>query len=120
MKLTRNFVKEGTAGFLTGTVNGIFGGGGGMVAVPLLSGMLGYKDKEAHATAIFVIAPICLASAIIYIINGYAVPDIIIPAAVGTVAGGFLGAYFLSEFPKAAVNYIFLAVMFAAGVRMLV
>ena len=107
-----NIVKEVTAGFLTGTVNGIFGGGGGMVAVPLLSGMLGYKDKEAHATAIFV-------SATIYIINGYAVLDIIIPAALGTVAGGFLGAYFLSEFPKTIINYIFLAVMFAAGVRMM-
>lgn len=120
MKKSKNFVKEVTAGLLTGTVNGVFGGGGGMVAVPLLSGLLGYKDKEAHATAIFVIAPICAASAIIYIINGYAVPEIIIPAALGTVAGGFLGAYFLSEFPKTAINYIFLAVMFAAGVRMIV
>ena len=108
-----------TAGALTGAVNGIFGGGGGMVAVPLLSGMLGYEDKEAHATAIFVIAPVCAASALIYIINGYAVWDVIIPAAIGTVAGGFVGAYSLSKFSSSAVNYIFIAIMFAAGVRML-
>ena len=119
MKIKRNFVKQITAGLLTGAVNGIFGGGGGMVAVPLLSGMLGYEDKQAHATAIFVIAPICAASAIIYIINGYAVWDVIIPAAIGTVAGGFLGAFFLSKFSSKTVNYIFLAIMFAAGVRML-
>ena len=104
---------------LTGAVNGIFGGGGGMVAVPLLSGMLGYENKEAHATAIFVIAPVCAASAVIYIINGYAVLDVIIPAAIGTVAGGFLGAYSLSKFSSSVVNYVFLAIMFVAGVRML-
>ena len=119
MKTKGNFVKEVSAGVLTGAVNGIFGGGGGMVAVPLLSKMLGYKDKEAHATAIFIIAPVCAASAIIYIINGYARSDIIIPAAIGTVAGGFVGAYCLSKFSSAAVSYIFILLMFIAGVRML-
>ena len=119
MKTKRNFANRITAGVLTGAVNGIFGGGGGMVAVPLLSKMLGYKDKQAHATAIFVIAPVCAASAVVYIINGYAVLDVIIPAAIGTVAGGFVGAYSLSKFSSSAVNYIFIAIMFAAGVRML-
>lgn len=119
MKIKRNFVKRITAGALTGAVNGIFGGGGGMVAVPLLSGMLGYEDKKSHATAIFIIAPVCAASAVIYIINCYADLSVIIPAALGTVAGGYLGAYFLSKFPVTAVNYIFIVVMFAAGIRML-
>ena len=119
MKTKQNFLKQVTAGALTGTVNGIFGGGGGMVAVPLLSKMLGYEEKQSHATAIFVIAPVCLASAIVYILNGYASLDVIIPTAVGTVAGGFIGAYALSKFSSSTVNYIFLAIMFIAGVRML-
>ena len=114
-----DFVKQVTAGVLTGAVNGIFGGGGGMVAVPLLSKMLGYEDRQAHATAIFVIAPVCAASAVIYIINGYALLSVIIPAAIGTVAGGFIGAYCLSKFSSSAVNYIFIAIMFIAGIRML-
>ena len=119
MNTKRNFVNRITAGVLTGAVNGIFGGGGGMVAVPLLSKMLGFENKQAHATAIFIIAPVCAASAVIYIINGYAILDVIIPAAIGTVAGGFLGAYSLSRFSSSAVNYIFIAIMFAAGARML-
>ena len=117
--MTVKFLKRLTAGLLTGAVNGLFGGGGGMVAVPLLKGMLGYDDKRAHATAIFVIAPVCAASAVIYIINGYAAADVIIPAALGSVAGGLCGAYFLSRFPKTIINYVFIALMFAAGVRML-
>lgn len=114
-----NFLKRLMAGILTGAVNGLFGGGGGMVAVPLLRGMLGYEDKEAHATAIFIIAPVCAASAIVYIINGYGALDVIIPAAVGSVAGGLAGAIALEKFPKTLINYIFIAVMFAAGARML-
>lgn len=113
-----NFFKRLTAGLLTGAVNGLFGGGGGMVAVPLLR-MIGYEDKQAHATAIFVIAPVCAASAVIYIINGYAALDVIIPAALGSVAGGLAGALLLDRFPKTVINYVFIAVMFAAGVRML-
>ena len=113
------FFKRASAGLLTGAVNGLFGGGGGMVAVPLLKGMLGYPDKQAHATAIFIIAPVCAASAVVYIINGYAALDVIIPAAVGSVAGGLVGAYFLNKCPKTLINYIFIALMFIAGIRMI-
>ena len=108
------------AGLITGGVNGLFGGGGGMIAVPVLCGMLGYDDKSAHATAILIIAPVCLASALIYIINGYFATDIVIPAALGSVAGGLLGASFLKKLPVAVVNALFIAVMLAAGIRMLV
>lgn len=117
--MKKGFLGRITAGALTGAVNGLFGGGGGMVAVPLLGKMLGYEDKQAHATAIFVIAPVCAASALIYIINGYAAADVIIPAALGCVAGGLAGAYMLSGCPKTVINYIFIAVMFAAGIRLL-
>lgn len=119
MKIKVNYLKSIFAGVLTGAFSGLFGGGGGMVAVPLLKKMLGYEEKVAHATAIFVIAPVCAISAIVYIMNGYADLGIILPAAVGSVAGGLVGAYFLSSFPKSVINYIFIAIMFAAGVRML-
>ena len=115
----KNYVKRITAGILTGAVNGLFGGGGGMVAVPLLNGMCNFEDKQAHATAIFIIAPVCAASALVYIINGFAVLDVIIPAAIGTVAGGLLGAQLLNKFPKTIINYILVIIMLAAGLRML-
>lgn len=120
MAKKNSFITRSLAGLLTGAVNGLFGGGGGMVAVPLLRGMLGYGEKEAHATAIYVIAPLCAASAIVYLINGYADANVIVPAALGSVAGGLAGAYFLSKFPKTIVNYIFIAIMFVAGIRMII
>lgn len=108
------------SGLLIGSVNGLFGGGGGMIAVPLLETALGYEAKVAHATAIFIIAPVCAISAITYIVNGFADLSVIIPAALGNVAGGLLGAVFLDKLPKILINLVFVAVMAAAGIRMLI
>lgn len=119
MNIAQKTVKQISAGLLTGAVNGLFGGGGGMVAVPLMKNMLGYTEKRAHATAILVIAPVCAISALTYIINGYFSAEIVIPAAIGSIAGGIVGAYLLEKFPVFIVNIIFVAVMFIAGVRML-
>lgn len=112
-------LKSAFAGFLTGSVNGLFGGGGGMVAVPILKNMLGYDEKRSHAMAILVIAPVCAVSAAVYILSGSFRADVVIPAAVGSVAGGFLGAKLLGYLPEFIVNAIFIAVMLLAGLRML-
>ncbi len=119
MKTVKKNFKGILCGLLTGAVNGLFGGGGGMVVVPLLKNMLGYEEKRAHATAILVIAPVCAASAVTYIVNGYFDAGIIIPAAIGSVAGGFLGALALNKFPEFIVNIVFITVMLVAGVRMI-
>lgn len=89
-----------------------------MVAVPLLKNMLGYDEKRAHATAILVIAPVCAVSAITYIAGGYFSPQVVIPAAIGSVAGGLVGAMLLNKLPEFIVNAVFIAVMLVAGVRM--
>lgn len=117
--MRKKSLKEILTGLLTGAVNGLFGGGGGMVVVPLLKNMLGYEEKHAHATAILVIAPICAASAVAYIVNGYFSAEVVIPAALGTALGGVLGAFLLNKLPEFIVNAVFIAVMFVAGVRML-
>lgn len=119
MSTNKKNLKGIICGLLTGSVNGLFGAGGGMVVVPLLKNLLGYDEKRAHATAILVIAPVCAASAITYIINGYYDLGIIIPAAIGSVAGGFFGALLLDKLPEFIVNAVFIAVMLAAGVRMI-
>ena len=54
-------------GALIGLINGFFGGGGGMVVVPLLNKMFGLEQKKAQATALFVILPISLVSTIVYL-----------------------------------------------------
>ena len=119
MKIKKNSFKKILTGLFTGAVNGLFGGGGGMVVVPLMKNMLGYQEKYAHATAILIIAPVCAASAVTYIINGYFSPQVVIPAAIGSVIGGIIGAEILDKIPSFWLNAVFLIVMAAAGIRML-
>ena len=49
-------------GSITGLLNGLFGSGGGMVAVPLLEHS-GLEPAKAHATSIAVILPLTALSA---------------------------------------------------------
>jgi hypothetical protein len=114
-QLFRQILCGGAIGF----TNGLFGGGGGMVAVPLLESKLGAEKKVAHATAIAVIAPICLVSAVTYIIAGYAQIDQIVPVATGTTIGGMVGATLLNKLPEKVIKFIFVVTMAVAGVRLL-
>ena len=43
--MKKNAKKAVLGGLGLGFVNGLFGGGGGMIAVPMLTGVLGYPPK---------------------------------------------------------------------------
>ena len=66
----RTEVKSIVCGAATGAANGLFGGGGGMIAVPLLRAQ-GLEEKRAHATAIAVILPVSLLSFLLYAFRGF-------------------------------------------------
>ena len=50
------------AGVFVGFLSGFFGGGGGMIVVPILVFVMGLKERQAHATAIFTILPLTIVS----------------------------------------------------------
>lgn len=105
------------AGVLAGMVNGLFGGGGGMIVVPMLEKFKGYKKKSAHATAILVILPMSVLSGIIYGATGYFSAEILFPVLIGAVFGGLFGAFILSKFSSKTVAIIFSFIMLFAGIR---
>ena len=51
-------------GALAGLANGLFGGGGGMVFVPLLSRWGGLSPRKLYPTCVAVIFPVCTVSAV--------------------------------------------------------
>ena len=79
------------AGALTGTANGVFGGGGGCILVPLLTKLCGLEQKKAFATSVAVILPLCVLSAGIYLWRGGLEWMTAMPYLLGGAAGGFLG-----------------------------
>ena len=52
-------VKYAVASILAGAANGCFGGGGGMVLLPLLTRWCGLDQRRAFATSIAIILPLC-------------------------------------------------------------
>ena len=50
------------AGAGAGAVNGLFGAGGGMILVPLLTALTASEDEEIFPSSISIILPICLVS----------------------------------------------------------
>ena len=79
------------AGAAAGLVNGFFGGGGGMVLVPLLAGWCGLDQRKAFATSVAVILPLCILSAAVYLFRGGVELVPALPYLAGGLAGGLLG-----------------------------
>lgn len=107
-----------TGGLAVGFINGFFGGGGGMLCVPLLEKVLKRETKLSHATAILIILPISLASAITYIISGYFDLTNTLITSIGVIAGGVGGAFLLKVLPTKIVGLIFALMMIGVGVKL--
>ncbi len=116
--MDRHFALSLFGGAAVGAANGLFGGGGGMIAVPVLR-KTGRGVASAHATAIAVILPASAASAAVYLWSGLVPLSLLVPVALGVFAGGLLGAKLLARAPAGIVSLLFAGLMFAAGIRMI-
>ena len=107
------------AGIVTGLVNGLFGGGGGMLVVPMLTFLSKMPVKNAHATAILIILPVSALSGILYAAFGNFSLSSGLPVSAGVLAGGIAGAFLLKKLSAKWVSAVFALVMLAAGLKML-
>ena len=109
------------AGAVVGFINGFFGGGGGMVVLPVLTMLFKFEQKNAHATAIAIILPITVVSAVSYLIaNGFKIFNFnLLSASVGVTLGGIVGALALKKIDNTWLVKIFSVVMFIAGAKLL-
>ncbi len=106
-------------GTLAGFLNGLFGGGGGMVVVPMLKGFLKLDEKVAHATAILIILPLSLVSALFYLSFGSLDGGSAFPITLGVILGGIVGALLLKKLSAKKVTFIFYTAMLFSGIKML-
>ena len=119
LKNIKKHLKSASCGFAVGLVNGVFGAGGGMLAVPLLKSK-GLEQKSAHANAVAVILPITVISAILYLVKGtVTLSDSFALVPTGLV-GSAIAALALKKVPNNLLRRIFGAFMVYAGVRLLV
>lgn len=104
------------AGVGIGALNGLLGGGGGMITVPALHYLLGLDVKRSHATAIAVMLPLSVVSAAVYTVGGVYHVGLGLWSALGVTLGGLGGAVLLGRMRSNVVAGIFYAVMAVAGV----
>lgn len=102
-----------------GFVNGFFGGGGGMLLVPMLEKVLKVPVKKSHATTIAIILPVSVAGAITYLISGYFDLAPFLGVSGGCVAGGVAGALLLKKLPSGAVGVAFSLIMIGVAVKLI-
>ena len=66
----RRNARLAVTGALAGAANGFFGAGGGLFLVPLFTKWCGMEEKQAFATSVAVIFPLCALSAAVYYVRG--------------------------------------------------
>ena len=106
-------------GACIGLANGLFGGGGGMIAVPYLERIARYPTQNAHATAIAAVLPATLTSAIVYLFFGLVPLLVLLPVSIGVLFGGMMGAKLLGLVEPKYTALAFSVLMLIAGVRMI-
>ena len=87
------------AGLGAGAVNGLFGGGGGMLLVPLLSMLTQLEEREIFSSSIAVILPICIVSIVATVITGTGAWFDAFPYLIGSAAGGLAAGLWGQKIP---------------------
>jgi uncharacterized membrane protein YfcA len=87
------------AGAGAGTLAGFLGIGGGIILVPIMVGLLGLTQHNAHGTSLAVIVPIAITSASVYALRGDV--DWMLVAVIGSasVIGVIGGAKLMMKVP---------------------
>ncbi|RPF48148.1 hypothetical protein EDD70_0961 [Hydrogenoanaerobacterium saccharovorans] len=113
-----NFVMHALAGASIGVLNGLFGAGGGIVAVGFLSRLDG-NIKSAHATAILITLFLSAASSYMYVTSGNVTFSDALPFLPGGMIGAIAGALFLKKIPDFWLRKVFAVFILYSATRLL-
>lgn len=86
-------------GFCAGAVTGLFGAGGGMVLIPMLSALTSVDEKALFPTSICIILPICLVTLLRYASGAPLPVSLALPYIAGSLAGGIGAGYLSGKIP---------------------
>lgn len=111
--------RSAVAGGAAGLANGFFGGGGGMVLVPLLTRWCGLEQRKAFATSIAIILPLCALSSAVYWFRGGLDFMLALPYLLGGLLGGFLGGRMFKKLNMVWLRRAFALLILYGGAKAL-
>ena len=104
---------------ITGLANGLFGSGGGIIAVPMLK-KSGITTKESHATSLALTLPLSIVSCFFYIRNS----DKILPDSLRLIpfglAGAIIGGIIMKKIAPKYLKKAFGIILIISGLRLFI
>lgn len=107
------------SGAAAGAVNGLFGAGGGMVLVPLLTSSKELSEDEVFPASVGIIFPICIVSLVLSPAPEGIPLDIAWPYLLGGAAGGLLAGLIERRIPTKWLHRFLGIMILWGGVRYL-
>ncbi|MEG0615182.1 MAG: sulfite exporter TauE/SafE family protein [Oscillospiraceae bacterium] len=105
-------------GAVVGLANGLFGSGGGIIAVPMLQ-KGGIETKKSHATSLAIMLPLSIISAAIYGISGkFELKDALLYMPLGLL-GAIIGGFLLKRISTIVLKRIFGGILVVSSIRLL-
>lgn len=106
-------------GACAGAVNGLFGAGGGMVLVPLLTIFTKLEDKEIFPASVSIILPICIVSLLLS--HGWDQITFrdLLPYLLGSLLGGLLAGILGKRIPTVWLHRVLGILIIWGGIRYL-
>ena len=107
------------AGICAGSVNGLFGAGGGMILVPLLTLLTDTEEDEIFPTSVAIILPACLVS-LFFSQEANELRFIhLLPYLIGSAVGGILCGILGKRIPVIWLHRILGVLILWGGIRYL-
>ncbi len=113
----REKAKYAVTGALGGLANGLFGSGGGLFLVSLLTRWTKLDQRKAFATSVAVILPLSLVSACVYWWKGALDLSAAWPYLLGGALGGLLSGKVFRKVPLLWLRRVFGLLILYGGVR---
>jgi uncharacterized membrane protein YfcA len=107
------------AGLIAGCVTGLFGGGGGMVLIPLLCWLTEIEEDAVFPTSVCVILPVCLVC-LLFRQQGGALPwQEAMPYLIGSAVGGIATGLWGQKIPTLWLHRLLGVMILWGGIRYL-
>ena len=107
------------AGAVAGAINGLFGAGGGMLLVPLLTWLTNIKEEQIFPSSVSIILPICIVSLCISAASAAIPFQSAWPYLLGSIPGGLLAGVVGHKIPVKWLHRALGILILWGGVRYL-
>ena len=115
----KKYVGISLAGICAGAVTGLFGAGGGMVLVPLLTVLARLEDEAVFPTSVSIILPVCLVSLTLNLRDNSIPWNTALPYLFGSAIGGLVAGLAGKRIPTLWLHRLLGVLILWGGVRYL-